>query len=108
MKFIDILTMDIQNVFMNQHEFTEEHCINGKDMNCLIDNNELGKRNKLYAQHMDGVFSGRKLIYVRGEEFGELPSINQVIILDNDVFTVAETNDECGIYTLILEANMSG
>ena len=41
MGFKELLRQDVKNVFLNPAEFGEEHTVNGKRMQIIIDDNEL-------------------------------------------------------------------
>lgn len=109
MTFKDQIAKDINNVFMNLEEFSDLHNVNGKDMLCQVDNNELVDREKRYqykrSLYVDGVYLKELLIYVKASDFGGLPSIGRVITFDGKAYTVSDAIDEGGIYSLSLEAN---
>jgi hypothetical protein len=107
MNFKDILKNDITSVFLNDLEFADKHNIDGVDMLCIIDNSELEERKKLYTHYMDGIFEGKTLIYVRAADMGVLPGVSKRLYLDNEPYTVEEAMDECGIYSIVLEAIFS-
>lgn len=109
MTFKDQIAKDINNVFMNLEEFSDIHNVNGIDMPCQIDNNELVDREKRYqykrSLYADGVYLKELLIYVKASDFGGLPSIGRVVTFDGKAYTVSDAIDEGGIYSLSLEAN---
>lgn len=109
MTFKEQIAMDNKNVFMNQDEFAETHTINGVEMPCTIDNNELIDREKRYqykkSLYADGIYLKQLLIYVRAEDFGPLPAIGRVITVDKKTYIVSDAINEDGIYSLCLEAN---
>jgi len=45
------------------------------------------------------------LIYVKAEDFGPLPGVGRVITFDKKSYIVSDAINECGIYSLCLEAN---
>ncbi|CAI3570795.1 conserved hypothetical protein [Clostridium neonatale] len=99
---------DVENVFMNNEEFSDIHLIDGKEMSVMIDENENMERKVLANQNMEGIFKKQKLIYGNAKEFGVLPARGRIINLDCKNYTVVDAVDEYGIYTLTLEANRSG
>lgn len=112
MTFKEQIARDVDNVFMNIDEFSEEHNINGKIMLCQVDTNELVDRERRYkfnhSLYGDGVYLKETLIYVKKSEYGDkLPSIGRTITLDGKIYTVSEAIDEDGIYSIMLEANKS-
>lgn len=111
MTFKEQIALDNKNVFMNENEFAETHVINGKEMPCTIDNNELIDREKRYRYNYslygDGVHIKQLLIYVRAEDFGLLPAIGRVVTVDKKSYIITDAINEDGIYSLCLEANKS-
>ena len=109
MTFKEQIAKDNRTVFMNQDEFAETHLINGVEMSCTIDNNELIDREKRYqykkSLYADGIYLKQLLIYVRAEDFGPLPAIGRVVTFDKKSYIVADAINEDGIYSLCLEAN---
>lgn len=109
MTFKEQIAKDNQVVFMNEEEFTEVHNVGGKDIPCIIDNNEMVDREKRYqyrkSLYADGVYLKELLIYVRAEDFGPLPAIGRNITFDKKNYLISDAINEDGIYSLCLEAN---
>lgn len=109
MTFKEQIALDNKNVFMNFDEFAEMHLINGKEMLCLVDGNEMIDREKRYqykrSLYADGVYIKELLIYVRSEEFGPLPAVGRVVYFDKKSYLITDAVNEDGIYSLCLEAN---
>lgn len=109
MTFKEQIALDNRIVFMNFDEFAEMHLINGNEMLCLVDNNEMIDREKRYqykrSLYADGVYIKALLIYVRGEDFGALPAVGRVLYFDKKSYIISDAIDEDGIYSLCLEAN---
>lgn len=109
MTFKEQIAADNRNVFMNFDEFAELHLINGQEMLCIIDNNELIDREKRYrynhSLYADGVYIKQLLIYVKAEDFGPLPAIGRVLVFDKKSYIITDALNEDGIYSLCLEAN---
>ena len=109
MTFKEQIALDNKKVFMNFDEFAEEHLINGKEMLCLVDNNELVNREKRYqykrSLYADGVYIKELLIYIRAEDFGPLPAVGRVLFFDKKSYVISDAINEDGIYSLCLEAN---
>lgn len=96
------------NTFLNIDEFSEMHKIGGKPMNCLIDDNEAVDREIKYVGKGDGVFARHLLIYVKSEDFGELPRINGLLDVDGKKYVVIDAVSEAGIYSITLEVCSTG
>ena len=109
--FKEQIAEDNKAVFLNLLEFSDTHNINGKDMACQVDSNEMIDREKRYqykrSLYADGVYLKEMLIYVRGEDFGPLPAVGRVLTFDKKVYTISDAIDEDGIYSISLEANKS-
>lgn len=109
MTFKEQIALDNKQVFMNLDEFSEMHVINGKEMPCLVDNNELIDREKRYrynhSLYADGVYIKQLLIYVKEDDFGPLPAIGRVLAFDKKSYIITDAVNEDGIYSLCLEAN---
>lgn len=103
--FKDIVREDIQNMFLNLEEFAEEHMVNNKKIKIIIDNNEMIEREKRDKSYVRGIYKRQFLIYVAAKDYGPLPGLGTTIILDGNVFLVADAINEMGVYSIILEAN---
>lgn len=109
MTFKEQIALDNIKVFMNFDEFADMHNINGKDMLCIVDNNEQIDREKRYrynhSLYGDGVYIKQLFIYVKEEDFGPLPAIGRTLTFDKKVYIITDAINEDGIYSLCLEAN---
>lgn len=105
MGFKDMVFNDIKNVFLNPDELGEPHIIDGREMNIIIDENELIQREKKYKTFSEGLHKKQLLFYVAAEDYGTLPLINRLIELDEEYYRVIEVTNENGIYSISLEAN---
>ncbi|MBR1476878.1 MAG: hypothetical protein IJ608_02815 [Lachnospiraceae bacterium] len=108
MTFKEQVQLDNAKVFLNFDEFAIKETINGKEMLCIVDNNEMIERETRYnhkGEYSDGVFAKQLLIYVLSEEFGALPAIGRVLTFGKKQYRITDAIDEDGIYSLSLEAN---
>lgn len=103
--FREQLREDMKTTFLNPGEFGELHTVNGKKMRIIIDDNELVVRKKGAKSHMDGVYKKQTLAYVSALDFGPLPGVGKVIKIDGKAFLITDSINECGVYSLQLEAN---
>lgn len=104
--FKDILQAD-RSVFINPKEFGEIHFLDGKEMDVLVDDNEIIEREKKMKSDMDGVFVKQKLIYVKSDDFGSEPARGRQIVLDGRPYRVLDVTVEDGIYAILMESNRS-
>jgi len=105
--FKELLRSDIKTVFLNPDEFGEEHMVNGKKMNIIIDDNELTEREKRIKINTDGIYKKQTLIFVSALDYGPLPRVGSPVIIDGITFIVTDSMNEAGIYSIHLEANRS-
>lgn len=103
--FRELLREDVKKTFFNLEEFGEEHIVNGKKMQIIIDDNELTEREKRINSHMDGMYKKQTLIYVSALEYGPLPGVGKPVKIDGATFIVTDSLNEGGVYSLHLEAN---
>lgn len=107
MEFKEMVQRDIENVFLTPEEFGEPHVINQKEMNVIIDNNELLEREKKTKMMDEGLYRKQFLIYVSAGEFGKLPAIGRILEMDGSFYRVTDAIDEAGIYSINMEVNKS-
>lgn len=105
MTFKELIQKDVKNTFLNPKEFGEEHTINGKKMVVVIDDNELTERKKRVSQHMDGVYTNQKLLYVAASDFKTRPTRDSILWLDGESYRVINVISEGGIHSITIEVN---
>ena len=101
--FKDLLEQDYSAVF-NSDEFGEMHSIDDKDIAIVIDNDLLKERK---IKSAEGTYIGDLLFFVKKSDFGDQPAIGQVIKFDTKPMRVSDFQEDMGVYTITLEANMS-
>lgn len=104
--FKELVQQD-RSIFLNLEEFGEPHQIDGTEMTVLIDKLELIEREKKERTYEDGIYQENILIYVFQEEFGELPCVDDIIVVDGKRYLVKDAVNEDGIFSISLEANVS-
>ena len=102
--FKEIITNDINNVFINQEEFSEKHLINGMELDIIIDENELTEREQ--SKQYEGIYKKKVLIYIASSVIRK-PSVGAQLSLDNKPYIVLDVTEEGGIYAVTLGANKS-
>ncbi|MGG7200758.1 hypothetical protein ACQPUL_08425 [Clostridium butyricum] len=102
MDFKELINEDVCNVFMNDEEFSDIHLVDGKEMSVMIDEYEHVERSK--SKYGDGLHTRQKLIYLKANEYGRLPSIGKQLNLDGKVYKITDATDEGGLYSITLEA----
>lgn len=107
MGFKEIIQADVNNVFLNNDEFSDMHMVNGNEMPVIIDEMELNEREKKLMVR-DGTYKKQKLVYVSVKDYGNPPKINRPFDLDGRSYLVKEVTEEDGMYSITLESNTGG
>lgn len=103
--FKQLVRADNRNVFLNLKEFADPHVVNGREISVIIDTNELEEREKAYkGNHVDGIYKKTLLVYVLATEFGRLPAVSSLLMLDGAQYRVTNAINEDAVYSLELEA----
>lgn len=99
--FKDFIARDIDEVFLNENEFADEHDINGVWMPCVIDFDVM-----LGADvALEGVFRNAITIHVKAGSLHERPVENEPIYVDDRMYFVRSVSDEMGCWVIVAEAN---
>ena len=105
--FKEIMQRDVKSVFFNEMEFADRHMVDDAEMVAMIDDMENIDREKKMKSNMDGIYARQILLYVQASDFGGLPAQGRLLRLDGRKYIVVDAVDECGVYTITLEANKS-
>lgn len=102
--FRDSLQADYAT-FFNPDEFGEKHTINGAEMVCTIDSDDLQRRGpiKVYNGSADDLAKGDVRIFVAADAFGPKPKPGGVITFDTAKRRVVECRLEGGVYAILTE-----
>ena len=106
MGFKEIAYDDISTVFLNPEEFGEEHVVDGRAMNIVMDNVEIIERSKKQSEagRIDGVFKRELLFYVSRSDFGPMPAQGRILTLDGRKYIVSDAVEEGGVYSITIGA----
>lgn len=106
MGFKEIAYNDISTVFLNPEEFGEEHVVDGRAMNIVMDNVEIIERSKKQSEagRIDGVFKRELLFYVSRSDFGAMPAQGRILTLDGRKYIVSDAVEEGGVYSITIGA----
>lgn len=96
---------DIKGVFLGAGGFGEKHMVDGREMDILVDENELVQREKKYKTMAEGLHTRQLLFFVAAKDYGPLPLIGRQMELDGEYYTVTDAVDEGGMYSISLEGN---
>lgn len=102
MNFKDQVKQDIQDVFLNEKEFADEHEINGKKMPCVVDDSALedapGKPDSIL-----GIFGEQTTLYVKSELYGSTPNRDAAITVDGKRYRIIGSSEDMGVYKIVIE-----
>ncbi|MFW6680667.1 hypothetical protein ACOAOT_23880 [Lacrimispora sp. AGF001] len=100
--FKDLLSDDVNNVFMNKAEFAEEHIIGDRGMTIIVDEAEIFERSKKQIEQgrIEGVYKRQIMFYVSKKIFGRMPAIGSVLKVDGMNYRVTDAVDEGGVYSI--------
>lgn len=103
--FKDQIAADIRSVFLHPLEFADKHSIDGKEMDVLIDDNELLDRDiSKGGSNQAGTYRSKRLIYVACADFGPRPALGRMLNLDGRDFRVEDCTEEDGMFAIELKA----
>ncbi len=111
--FKDAVADDMDDVFLNEDEFAEEHNLNGTDCLCIVEspttkaeltNGGSGEKYKGY----DAVHGAIATVHVKKADIGEMPVEDQDFTLDGEMFIVDSCVEHTGMLTIELKANITG
>lgn len=102
LKAKDYFLKDI-DTFINIDEFGEMHLIDGKDVEVIIDNDQLKERSK---KEYDGISIGEILFYVRKGDLIKTPKEGAPMFFDNKQMYIFNVREDNGIYEIILNQNV--
>lgn len=92
--FKECVLTDIQNVFFNINEFTQQHLINGKEIPVLVDDDKMNELIEGKFTPLDRVYEKMILFYVQKELLGFTPKVNSNLFFDNEMYQVADVSDD--------------
>jgi len=97
MDFKETAAADIDNVFFNNDEFSEEAIVDGKPVPIIIDNDELNRKSELYAQ---GLADGEQLIFIKEKDMKRLPPPGKEMDIGGKKWYVRHALSNAGVYEL--------
>lgn len=97
----DFIETDMK-VFFNLDEFAVTHVIDGRQLDIVIDNDQLKELNK---KEYDGISIGEILYYVKAIDYGKRPEQGTLQIFDGRQMYVLDSKEDNGIYEIILQQN---
>lgn len=92
------------DIFFNLDELATEHMINNKKMTVVVDEDKL-EEGKI--KNLDGINSKEILYYVKANDFGNLPKVDDEQKFDGKFMFVKNAIESDGIYEITLYQNRS-
>lgn len=103
MNFKEQLAHDTETIFFNMNEFAENHTIDGKIVNCIVDNDRLNERSK---KEFDGIYVGELLIFVKKTDLVRELSQGMPLMVDKKQMYIFSVREDYGVYEIILNRNV--
>ena len=98
MGFKDYVTDDLK-VFMNAEEFSSIHDIDGREINCLFNDETYNQKSQ------DGVYENVAFLFVSTSNLPDLPVPGQHMRIDGVLRLVRKCVENMGMMEITLEAN---
>lgn len=96
--YVNDLDLD---TFINNDEFSEDHTINGRVINCVVDADIFDERSTVSGDRSAGVFTYTISIFVKTNKM-ERPRIDEMLTVDGEDYRVIEVKENMGIYEIEL------
>ena len=104
MSFKDAIDADIVSVFLNEMEFADTHNVEGKDIVCVIDSDNMVKiKNSMYL----GETQADMLLFAKQEDLPKNIKIGRYLSVDAKQMIVISSKKDMGMVTLGLAQNIS-
>ena len=101
MSFKEQVKKDL-DTFFNFDEFGEDHVIDNKIVNVIVDNETLKSRNK---KEYDGIVQADILYFAKEEDLLKEPIPESVQVFDGVLYVIFDAKLDEGVYEVILQAN---
>jgi len=102
MNFKDQLALDIEGVFFNLNEFTDEVLIDGERKTVIIDDEQLKKRAE---KEYFGVAAGMLLYFIHVNSLTKKPEVGQTQFFNKRLYYVDDVKEAGGVYEIVLNQN---
>ncbi len=101
MSFKEQIKEDL-NIFFNADEFGEDHVIDKKVVNIIVDTETLKSRNK---KEYDGIVQADILYFAKEDDLLKEPIPDSVQMFDGVPYIIFDAKLDEGVYEVILQAN---
>jgi hypothetical protein len=108
--FKEIIAQDAANTFLNDVEFADTRYLDGTAMPVLDDADDLEQRQFSGADHQDGLYGNRRLIYVLAANMDGRPKIGSLLKYGKTAdkmlsYIVTNVTGDENIYAIEMERN---
>ncbi len=100
--FKEQIADDLGSVFLNLTEFAEQHRIEGKTIDVVIDNDQMVK---MKNGQILGMVEADVLLYGRSSDFAREPSPGSLFNLDGKELMVVASGSDMGLTEVALKQN---
>ena len=105
MGFKDQVNADL-DVFLNLDEFAETHNVDGRQVKCIIDLDNLQKfRVNQREINYQGVYGSYKTLFVKAADLPSRPVVGQRLRVDGELYLVTQCSETDGMLEVSLEVN---
>lgn len=103
MNFKEVITNDISKVFINFNEFGTKHTLNGREINCVIDEDKFQlKESKEILSTEEGVMLKGMTVYINSTDLKATPHSGEKFKLDDIRYEVLKCKEDFGVYEIDL------
>jgi hypothetical protein len=95
MSLKSVISEDIENVFFNTDEISDEAIIDGKPVPIILDNDSLNGKSEIYTQ---GLAEGEQLIFIKEKDLLRLPKPGERITIGKEQWYVRHVITNSGVY----------
>lgn len=108
MGFHEIVTADIDRVFLNLNEFGEKHRLDDVELIAVISTSQTKQRANVQSRNFEGLHGDFMTVNIKKSDFPRIPKQGENIRLDGKLFKVSECRDNMGMLYIELAAYRMG
>lgn len=105
MNFRDMVSADIDDVFLDAEEHAEMHNLNGQQLLCIVDEDINKIRTGRESEDYDGISLTVKRIFVKIADLPKRPQRGKLFKFDDSPYVVVDCADSAGMYEITLGLN---
>jgi|LSPZ01.1.fsa_nt_gi hypothetical protein len=97
MNLKDVIAEDIDNVFFNTDDFSDEAIIDGRAVPIILDNDALNGKSDVYAM---GLAEGEQLIFIKEKDMFRLPQPGEQMTINGKQWYIRHAISNAGVFEL--------